>query len=110
LHDHLPDYGPWRAWSNFDFIDVHGRVNEVGLLMLTLRSLRRPLRWDLYIERFVAAVTLYETLTGDLPSWGAAAPIRRWSSRRQTSRRTVWTAALFLYSPMLNGPVSPLNR
>ncbi len=32
---HLPDYEPWRAWSNFEFIDDEGRVNEVDLLILT---------------------------------------------------------------------------
>lgn len=31
---HLPDYDPWRAWSNFEFIDDEGRVNEVDLLVL----------------------------------------------------------------------------
>jgi len=32
---HLPDYEPWHAWSNFEFIDDDGRVNEVDLLVLT---------------------------------------------------------------------------
>jgi Nuclease-related domain len=32
---HLPDHDPWRAWSNFKFIDDEGRVNEVDLLVLT---------------------------------------------------------------------------
>jgi hypothetical protein len=36
---HLPDYDPWRAWSNFEFIDDEGRVNEVDLLVLTQRGL-----------------------------------------------------------------------
>ncbi len=31
----LPDHDPWRAWSNFEFIDDEGRVNEVDLLVLT---------------------------------------------------------------------------
>lgn len=31
----LPDHEPWRAWSNFEFIDDEGRVNEVDLLVLT---------------------------------------------------------------------------
>lgn len=34
LREHLPDYDPWRAWSNFEFIDDEGRVNEVDLLVL----------------------------------------------------------------------------
>ena len=33
-------------------------------------SLRKPPRWDLYAERFAAAVTLYEMATGQLPVWG----------------------------------------
>jgi serine/threonine protein kinase len=33
-------------------------------------SLRQTPRWDLYAERFAAAVTLYETLTGHVPTWG----------------------------------------
>jgi serine/threonine protein kinase len=33
-------------------------------------QLRKPPRWDLYAERFAAAVTLYEMATGDLPGWG----------------------------------------
>jgi serine/threonine protein kinase len=35
LREHLPDYEPWRAWSNFEFIDDEGRVNEVDVLVLT---------------------------------------------------------------------------
>jgi serine/threonine protein kinase len=32
--------------------------------------LRRPPRWDLHAERFAAAMTLHEMLTGVLPVWG----------------------------------------
>lgn len=32
---YLPDHEPWRAWSNFEFIDDEGRVNEVDLLVMT---------------------------------------------------------------------------
>jgi hypothetical protein len=35
LRNHLPDHEPWRAWSNFEFIDDEGRVNEVDTLVLT---------------------------------------------------------------------------
>lgn len=35
VREHLPDRDPWRAWSNFEFIDDEGRVNEVDLLVLT---------------------------------------------------------------------------
>jgi hypothetical protein len=34
LREHLPDCDPWRAWSNFEFVDDDGRVNEVDLLVL----------------------------------------------------------------------------
>ena len=34
LREHLPDHEPWRAWSNFEFVDDDGRVNEVDLLVL----------------------------------------------------------------------------
>ena len=33
-------------------------------------SLRKPSRWDLYAERFAAAVTLYEMAVGQPPVWG----------------------------------------
>src|SRR5262249_10547499 len=35
-----------------------------------LLPLRRPPRWDLAAERYAAAVTLYEMLTGKVPLWG----------------------------------------
>src|SRR3954447_10203675 len=35
LREHLPDHEPWRAWSNLEFIDDDGRVNEVDALVLT---------------------------------------------------------------------------
>lgn len=33
-------------------------------------GLRKPPRWDVYAERFAAAMTLYEMVTGTLPTWG----------------------------------------
>jgi Nuclease-related domain len=35
LREHLPDHEPYRAWSNLEFIDDEGRVNEVDALVLT---------------------------------------------------------------------------
>jgi Nuclease-related domain len=35
LRPHLPDHEPWRAWSNFEFINDDVRVNEVDVLVLT---------------------------------------------------------------------------
>ncbi len=34
LREQLPDSDPWHAWSNFEFIDDDGKVNEVDLLVL----------------------------------------------------------------------------
>ncbi len=34
LREQLPDAEPWHAWSNFEFIDDNGRVNEVDALIL----------------------------------------------------------------------------
>ena len=28
LREHLPDREPWRAWSNFEFVDDQGRVRR----------------------------------------------------------------------------------
>ncbi len=35
IRGNLPDYDPWRAWSNFEFVDDEGRVNEVDVMVLT---------------------------------------------------------------------------
>jgi len=29
IREHLPDHEPWRAWSNFEFVDDEGRVVSV---------------------------------------------------------------------------------
>jgi len=34
---------------------------------------RKPVQWDLYAERFAAAVTLYEMATARVPTWGDGA-------------------------------------
>ena len=33
LRNHLPDREPWHAWTNFEFIDEEGKVNEVDALI-----------------------------------------------------------------------------
>jgi serine/threonine protein kinase len=56
LRDRLPDHEPWRAWSNFEFIDDEGRVNEVdalvltsvGLVLIEVKSRPGTLRGDAY--------------------------------------------------------------
>ena len=35
LRDRLPERDPWHAWSNFEFIDDEGKVNEVDTLILS---------------------------------------------------------------------------
>ena len=35
LRQQLPDREPWHAWTNFEFIDEEGKVNEVDALILT---------------------------------------------------------------------------
>lgn len=35
LRAHLPDREPWHIWTNFEFIDDDGRVNEVDALVLS---------------------------------------------------------------------------
>lgn len=35
VRDRLPDYEPYRAWSNFEFLADDGSINEVDLLVLT---------------------------------------------------------------------------
>jgi hypothetical protein len=34
LRQQLPDRDPWHAWTNFEFIDDQGKVNEVDALVL----------------------------------------------------------------------------
>src|SRR4051812_37385702 len=58
LREHLPDHEPWRAWSNFEFIDDEGRVNEVDALVLTPTGL-------ILIE----AKSRPGTVRGDAHSW-----------------------------------------
>jgi serine/threonine protein kinase len=45
------------------------QAGTTGYLDPFLRT-RKPPRWDLYAERYAAAVTLYEMATGALPIWG----------------------------------------
>ncbi len=35
LRARLPDYNPWQAWANFEFIDDAGKVNEIDALVLS---------------------------------------------------------------------------
>lgn len=35
LRGHLPNHDPWHAWTNFEFVDDEGKVNEVDGLVLS---------------------------------------------------------------------------
>ena len=46
VRDLLPDQGPFRAWSNFEFLDDRGRWHEVDLLVLGRQQLHLvELKW-----------------------------------------------------------------
>ena len=34
LREQLPNHDPWHVWTNFEFIDDEGRINEVDALVL----------------------------------------------------------------------------
>ncbi len=61
----LPSIGPYRAWSNFEFRDAHGKWHEVDLLVLGRR------RMHLVELKYYAG-----TLTGDDHRW--------WRDQRDT--------------------------
>lgn len=56
LRAHLPDRDPWHVWTNFEFIDDEGKVNEVdalvlsaaGLFLLEIKSRPGVLRGDVH--------------------------------------------------------------
>jgi hypothetical protein len=58
LREHLPDYEPWRAWSNLEFVDDEGRVNEIDLLVLGPHGLM-----------LVEVKSRPGTIDGDAHSW-----------------------------------------
>ncbi len=58
VRNHLPDHDPWSAWSNFEFIDNDGRVNEVDILVLTPAGLV-----------LVEVKSRPGTVSGDARSW-----------------------------------------
>jgi serine/threonine protein kinase len=66
IREHLPDHEPWRAWSNFEFLDDEGRVNEVDALILTPQGLL-----------LVEIKSRPGTLEGDAHSWTWTTDSRR---------------------------------
>ncbi|MBF0304856.1 MAG: NERD domain-containing protein [Alphaproteobacteria bacterium] len=39
LRENLPDWDSWHVWSNFEFVDDEGKVNEIDALVLSPRGL-----------------------------------------------------------------------
>jgi hypothetical protein len=39
VRERLPDQEPIRAWSNAEFLSLDGRMNEVDLIVLTVKGL-----------------------------------------------------------------------
>jgi len=58
LRHQLPDREPWHAWTNFEFIDEEGKVNEVDALILTPAGLF-----------LVEIKSRPGTVTGDAHTW-----------------------------------------
>ena len=58
LRLHLPDRDPWRVWSNFEFIDDEGKVNEVDALVVS--------PFGIYL---VEIKSKHGTITGDAHTW-----------------------------------------
>lgn len=58
LRTHLPDRDPWHVWTNFEFIDDEGKVNEVDALVLSPAGLF-----------LVEIKSRPGILTGDVHSW-----------------------------------------
>jgi len=122
LRDHLPDIDPWHVWSNFEFIDDQGRVNEVDALVLSPRGLflveikSRPGR----IEGDAHSWTWVQdgrTSTYDNPYLLANRKAKRLKSliqRQDAFRRArlsvpFVTAAIFLSSPTNDISALPLS-
>jgi hypothetical protein len=118
LRVHLPDHEPWRAWSNFEFIDDEGRVNEVDVLVLTpvgfvlveVKSRPGTLRGDPYSWTWT---TEGHQVTTDNPLPRANRKAKRLASvlRRQDAivrsvpRTSPWIEPLIFLSAVRQRPV-----
>lgn len=115
LRERLPDTDPWLAWSNFEFIDDDGKVNEVDLLVLApgglflveIKSRPGVLTGD---ARTWTWITDGREFTYENPLYRAnrkakrlAALLRRQPSFLRSRERFPWVEpAIFLSSTSLN--------
>src|SRR5450755_2733196 len=89
VREHLPDHDPWRAWSNFEFVDDEGRVNEVDLLVLGPAGLM-----------LVEVKSRPGTIDGDAHSWiWTTEPLRVFPAYKKGPRSRLRPAPL-RYAPL----------
>ena len=125
----LPDREPWRAWSNFTFVDTSGRPAEVDLLVVAPRGVilveiksfpdgelsgdAGTWRWQppgkrprLRDNPFLAADMKAKRLKGLLQSQRAL----QGSNAPRNAHRLWVSAAVFLSSPQLKASLSERGR
>src|ERR1700720_2530527 len=84
LREHLPDHEPYRAWSNLEFIDDEGRVNEVdalvlspaGLIVVEIKSRPGTLQGDPHTWTWTTDGRQIPTRAGKRRPAGLASPTR----------------------------------
>lgn len=118
LRDHLPDNEPWRAWSNFEFIDDEGRVNEVdalvltpaGLVLIEVKSRPGSLRGDAHTWTWTtegrSATTDNPLPLANRKAKRLASVLRRQDAfaKRGTPRVTFWVEPLIFLSKVRQRP------
>jgi serine/threonine protein kinase len=98
---HLPDHEPWRAWSNFEFIDDEGRVNEVDLLVLTPAGLV-----------LIEIKSRPGTVKGDAQTWIWSTDGRRFTTDNPlplANRKAKRLSSLLRRQEALTGRTAPRN-
>ena len=93
LREHLPNAEPWHAWSNFEFLDDEGRVNEVDTLVLSPQGLF-----------LIEIKSRPGVLTGDAHTWTWSGDGRRFTDDNPlilTNRKAKRLASLLRRQPSL---------
>ena len=93
LREHLPGGEPWHAWSNFEFLDDEGRVNEVDTLVLSPQGLF-----------LIEIKSRPGVLTGDAHTWTWSDGGRRFTDDNPlilTNRKAKRLASLLRRQPSL---------